>query len=193
MRHAAYVCCGEIYFFFCGLACNLKFFNPHSSIYSNNQHHPFFMSPRRQGDTALYLTLDSQPSASKVAPRYRTPYPQAWNLKAALRVILSLVAILCIFQFRLWTLNVDDSPKEQPQSIYSGSQHDHLRYTPSEPPMARTMSQSSWTCTHEGASSLGAKKSRQCVVQHVCVDDDGKPISLFFLLSNTFSCPDMIG
>src|ERR1700744_1506516 len=119
MRHAAYVCCGEIYFFFCGLACNLKFFNPHSSIYSNNQHHPFFMSPRRQGDTALYLTLDSQPSASKVAPRYRTPYPQAWNLKAALRVILSLVAILCIFQFRLWTLNVDDSPKEQPQSIYS--------------------------------------------------------------------------
>lgn len=150
------------------------------------------MSPRKQDDTILYLTLDSQSSTSKNAPRHCTSHPQAWNHRATLRVILSLVVILCIFQFRLWSLNVDDSPKEQPQSIYSGSQHDHLRYTPREPPIARTMSQSSWTCTHEGASSLSAKKSRQCIVQHVCVDDDGKLLS-HTLLSNTFSCPDMIG
>lgn len=133
-----------------------------------------FMSPGKQDDTVLYLTLDGHPSARKNVPRRCTPHTQAWSHRVALRIVFSLVVILCIFQFRLWSLDMDDSSSDKPQSIYTVPRHDHLRYAPRETPAARTMPPSTWTCTLEGDSSLDAKKSRQCVVQHVCVDDEGR-------------------
>ncbi|KAG9326769.1 hypothetical protein KVV02_008659 [Mortierella alpina] len=51
--------------------------------------------------------------------------------------------------------------------------NDDLRYKPADQPAPRLLRPSTWNCTLGGDSSKEARKSRQCVVRHACVDDQG--------------------
>ncbi|KAK3818599.1 MAG: hypothetical protein J3Q66DRAFT_175070 [Benniella sp.] len=92
-------------------------------------------------------------------------------------LLLTLAGFLLISQFWLWT----GRDNHEASSNLGPDTHDHqhmedldsLRYQPTERPEHRILPPSTWTCTLEGDTSGNARKSRQCVVQHVCVDDQG--------------------
>jgi hypothetical protein len=92
-------------------------------------------------------------------------------------LLLTLAGFLLISQFWLWTgRDTHEASSNLGPDTYD-RQHmedlDSLRYQPTERPEHRILPPSTWTCTLEGATSNNARKSRQCVVQHVCVDDQG--------------------
>ncbi|KAF9568360.1 hypothetical protein EC968_002928 [Mortierella alpina] len=62
-----------------------------------------------------------------------------------------------------------------------------LRYQPADQPVPRIVLPSTWKCTLGNDSSKDAKKSRQCVVRHACVDDQG-----LFLLTDSDGAEDQM-
>lgn len=113
-------------------------------------------------------------------PKLRRPSARLSTLGFSV-LVLSLV--LFALQLWLWSTrhSLDTSPQPSHHQSTDADDLDSIRYHPTQPPESKALPASTWTCTLEGDTSKDARMTRQCVVQHVCVDDQG----LFLLSKNT--------
>lgn len=98
--------------------------------------------------------------------------------------ILILSVFLLVSQLWIWSGSDSLEPSSRPGSgvfdhhfMDTEQDLDSLRYQPTESPESKVLPASTWSCTLEGDTSKRARKSRQCVVQHVCVDDQGRKLA----------------
>jgi len=93
-------------------------------------------------------------------------------------LFLCLAILFCTVQLGFWIhyAPVNGSAISSAKSTATHSVINDLRHQPADQPAPRVLLPSTWSCTLGADSSKEARKSRQCVVRHACVDDQGNMV-----------------